>query len=301
MSSRAWRLTTGVILTLVLGSIITTLLSPTPITLATTREIAPAGSPPPSYDLAAIPQAVVEDASRLSAEIFGTSSEYYSEFLNQLLTMYSAANGKDLVMIFNPGGWGWTPIEDSPHGQSFIDGIGDKLNNTGHSFLVLNHLRTDRNWPGRFVELVEMSSSYPTKAEELATRVNFLTSNIPDIKVIIAGESNGSMICEDTINILKENPRVYSIQLGPPHFTKNPVPDRTLVLKYNGITPDSFSQGDFGTIIISSLESLLNPAGADDTANIGISISAPGHDYRWEYPEVRRQITAFLDDVVDIN
>jgi len=300
MSSKVWRLITGLILILILGSTATIIFSPTPVTLATTREAVAADSLPPSYEPATVPQEVVEDASRLSAAIFGTSSEYYGEFFNQLLTMYSAAKDKDLVMIFNPGGWGWTPIEASPHGQSFIDGIGDELEKTGQSFLVLNHLRTERNGPGSFVEIIEMASSYPTKAEELAARINFLTSNIPDIKIIIAGESNGSMICEDTINILKENPRVYSIQLGPPYFTENLVPDRTLVLKYNGIIPDSFSQGDLFTIITSNLARLINPANQQTTGNVGISIAAPGHDYRWEYPEVRNQITMFLNDVVGI-
>jgi len=106
--------------------------------------------------------------------------------------------------------------------------------------------------------------------------------------------SNGASICEDVMLILKDNQQVYSIQLGPPFWNGSTISNRALVLRSNGLVDDSFSQGDVMTIISINVEALLGIS-QDYPGNILLYIGAPGHDYRWQHPEVRSQIIDFLE------
>jgi len=197
------------------------------------------------------------------------------------------------VIFFNSGGFGWTLIEETPEGQGFVTGIESELTNSGYSALLLNYFRTAETLNGCLGEIMAEAGLYPSKAKDLALRVEFLTSHIPGIKVILAGQSNGAGICERVMRILKYNQQVYSIQLGPPFWNNCLALDRSLILRSNGMVPDSFSQGDIFAIIRANLEAMFGIS-QDNPGHILLYIGAPGHDYRWEYETVRSQITDFL-------
>lgn len=292
MAGKVHRLKVAVILTVVL-SLAIVILVPSPMVSATTSEAGTGGIPLSIQDLSAVPQSIVDDAARLATELFGKGQREYHDFINQLLATYLMAKDKDIVMIFNSGGWGWTLIEDSPEAQSFATGMESELASLGYTSLVLDYSRTASTLNGRLSELMLAVGLYPLKAKDLASRVEFLTNHIPGIKVILAGVSNGTLIGENVMNILRDIPQVYSIQLGPPFWSNSIVPDRSLVIRSNGIVPDSFSQGNLFTIIRASLESLFGIS-QDSAGHILLHMGAPGHDYQWQYPKVRSQIISFL-------
>ena len=246
-------------------------------------------------DLSAVPESVVEDATVMAMELFGDYQENYSDFTNQLLATYSEAEDKDFVVIFNSGGWGWNVPDRSPGWKSIITGIESELDSLGYDSLLLNYQRTDGSMRGIVDEFVEVISVCPSKAENLACMVEFLTAHIPDLKVIVAGESNGTVISDGAMSILQDNPQVYSIQTGPPFWHKSIMLDRTLVLNDNGMVPDSFSRGEIGTMAWASLKDLVGlPQPERESGRILFFVRAPGHDYRWQYPNVCSQITDFM-------
>jgi len=248
-------------------------------------------------DLSAVPKSVADDATKLATELFGDYQEKHDDFVSQLLAAYVEAKGKDFVVIFNSGGWGWSFLENSPGWYSISNGIKSELENLGYASLMLDYQRTGETLRGVIDEFVEVITDYPSKAENLAHRVEFLTAHIPDLKVIVTGESNGTVISDSAMNILRDNPQVYSIQTGPPFWHQNVMWDRTLVLNYNGITPDSFSQGDIPAILWASLKALvgLSSPEEEDPGRILYFFRAPGHDYCWQYPGVYSQISNFLE------
>jgi len=249
-------------------------------------------------DLSAVPQSVADDAIRLAQELFGDYHERYNDFVNQLLATYVEARDKDIVVLFNPGGWGWDFLENSPGWQSISVGIESELDSLGYKPLLLDFRRTKETYQGLVREFVELVSDYPSKAENLARRVEFLTAHNPDLKVIITGESNGTVISDRVMHILQDNPRVYSIQTGIPFWHQSVMRDRTLVLNNNGVTPDSFSRGDIPAMVWASLKALLGFSSPDDEdpGRIFYFLRAPGHDYRWQYPGVYSQIKNFLEE-----
>ena len=292
MKAKVQRFKIGASLTVIL-LIPIVLLVPSIVVLATVSEVGTGGITLSTDDLSAVPQYVVDDANTLASELFGDVKEMQQDFIRQLQATYLVAKDKDIVIIFNSGGWGWTPIEASSYGPDVVSGIETELTSLGYKVLFLDHLRTHESWQVPLNEFVEMATHYPSKAKELAARVEFLTSHIPDLRVVIAGESEGSLICDSVMSILKDNPQVYSIHLGPPFWDNSTISSRSLVLRNNGLVPDAFSQGKIFTIIRANVEALFGISQASP-GNILLYIGAPGHDYRWEYDEVRSQITNFL-------
>lgn len=248
-------------------------------------------------DFSGVPQTVSEDATELAMELFGDSREKYDAFVDQLLTAYVEARDKDFIVVFNSGGWGWNLLDRSPGWHSILTGIESELDDLGYTSVMLNYRRTSDTVRGRTKEFVEVVTNYPTKAKDLARRVEFLTAHIPDLKVIVAGESNGTVISDCAMSILQDNPQVYSIRTGPPFWHKTIMLERTLLLSSNGLAPDTFSEGDIPVMLWVSLKDWLGFSQADEVpGTIMRYLRAPGHDYSWNYPLVSFQITGFLEE-----
>jgi len=293
MSSKIFRLKIAVILVTAICLTIV-LLAPSPVMPATTYKTDNNGTPLVIEDFSTVPQLVLEDAAETAIELFGNDQQKQNGFISQLLAIYLEAKDKDIVIINNSGGWGWSPLETFPHSHEFITGVDNKLNSLGYDTLWLDHYRTAKTLNGCISELMLAANLYPMKAEDLAARVEFLTSNIPGIQIILAGESNGSTICGDAMQILAGNNQVFSIQLGPPFWNNGNTSDRILVLRSNGSVPDAFSQGDVTTIIRSNLEALFDIS-QEYPGHILFYIGAPGHDYSWQYEGVSSKVLEFLD------
>ena len=293
MARKIRRLGIGVILALVLSLVI---MAVSYSAVGETYEIGNEGLPLSVSDLSAVPPSVADDASGLATELFGNCQEKCNDFVEQVLAVYSEAKEKDFVVVFNPGGLGHKSVEASPGWCSILAGIKSELAGLGYTSLLLDYRRTDGGLPGCLDELVERMTGYPSKTKDLADRLEFITNHISHLRVIVAGESTGTVICDRVMDTLEDNPQVYSIQTGSPFWHKNIMLDRTLVLIDNGIIPDSYSQGDFGAIVWGNLRYWLHLSQPEDYfGTMPHYVGAPGHDYWWQYPEVCSQITSFLD------
>ena len=140
-----------------------------------------------------------------------------------------------------------------------------------------------------------MSTSYPAKARDLAERVEFLTDHIPNLRVIIAGESTGTVISNEAMGVLQNNTQVYSIQTGTPFWHKPVSLVRTLLMNSNGRTIDTFSYGKVPAVLWATVKWWLGLTSPDDAPGKILSwLRAPGHDYSWQYPEIYSEIISFL-------
>ena len=249
------------------------------------------------YEYSEIPPSVVEDATELAREIIGEGKERFQDFLDQVLATYMEARDRDVVVVFNSGGWGWNFLEETQGWASILDGIKSQLESFGYNSLVLNYRRTTSGVRGCIKEFIEEAAHYPSKAKELAKRVEFLTDHIPDLKVIITGESTGTVVTDCTLSLLRDNTRVYSIQTGTPFWHKPKALDRTLLMNSNGKTIDTFSYGNVPAMIWATVKSWFGLSSPEDNPGTILSwLKAPGHDYSWQYPGVCSAVVDFLEE-----
>ncbi|MFQ5925466.1 MAG: hypothetical protein ACE5IE_05665 [Dehalococcoidia bacterium] len=241
-----------------------------------------------------IPEYVREDAENLAVELCGNSPVRCNRFVDHLLKVYSAAEEKDFVLIYNSGGFGREGEEMDRDWGTIIEGAESELRTLGYSVILVQYTRTYATLWDFMKEIREMMLYYPTKARVLAAEVDFLTEHIQNLRVIVTGRSFGGMYSNEVMKLLEANPRVYSIQAGIMFFYRSFVPPRTLVMNDNGITPDSLARGDLWAIIRANFSrGLIYRA---EEGHVGLYFRAPGHIYTWDHPGVRMQITSFLND-----
>jgi hypothetical protein len=240
---------------------------------------------------------VIDDATRLAKEMVGQSQDKFQDMLSQLLATYVAARDKDVVVVFNSGGWGWKPLDKNAGWSSILDGVKSELDGLGYNSLALNYQRTSKSLGGCIREFAAVVTRYPAKAKVLAERVQFLTDHIPNLKVVIAGESTGTVISDKTMSILRDDTRVYSIQTGTPFWHKPMELDRTLLMNSNGKTIDTFSYGKISAMLWATVKGWFGFSSPEDNpGNILSWLRAPGHDYSWQYPGVYSAIVNFLSE-----
>jgi len=248
-------------------------------------------------DFSSVPPSVVDDAVKMATELVGKGNDKFQTLVDQLVGSYIKARDKDVVVFFNSGGMGWNLTKDTPGWESILNGITSQLETLGYKPLVLNYRRTSSGLLGAIKEVIEAANRYPHKAKDLADRVQFLADHLPHLKIIIAGESTGTVISEETMGMLKDQPGIYSIQTGPPFWHKPGDLQRTLLINSNGRGLDTFSYGNVPAMVWATVKSWFGLSSVNDNpGNILKWLKAPGHDYSWQYPGVCSKVINFLDE-----
>jgi pimeloyl-ACP methyl ester carboxylesterase len=211
------------------------------------------------------------------------------------------AKDNDVIIIFNSGGWGNTPVEKAEDFTPIIEEIQEALNEWGYSAIVIPYNRTKNTLTGKLTGAKDFLSSFNFSSEILAKDLEFLTENLPDKKIIIAGLSSGATFVTETYEKVSEGVKgsVYTIAVGAPFWTKNFESEDILHLNNNG--KDSLADGDIKSLVLSLIKApfrwiLAKMNGQNLTFSQAIRV--PGHQYFWDSPEVGPQIVTFLEDKI---
>ncbi len=209
----------------------------------------------------------------------------------------SLAKDNDVIIVFNSGGWGYTPLERAWDFAPIIEGIQGTLSEWGYSSAVIPYNRTKNTLVGKVAGAKDFLNSFNFSSETLAEEVEFLAENLPDKKIIIAGLSNGAAFVNKTYEKVSEEVKgsVYAISLGDPFWTETFKSDNLLQLDNNG--KDSLAEGEIKTLIFSLIKTPFKWLSAKiNGQNLTFSqaIQSPGHEYLWNSGEVGPEIVTFL-------
>ena len=244
-------------------------------------------------DLSVIPKSVMDYAVKMAQDASDIARKKINAYADELVSTYMAARDKDIVIFFNSGGMGWNLTKDTPGWASILNGITCHLEKLGHQPLVLNYRRTGSRLRDSIREFFEAAYRYPHKTKDFARRVIFLLDNLPQLKVIVAGESTGTVISEKAMRLLADRECVYSIQTGMPFWHTPAVHERTLSMNDNGLRLDTFHYKQVRAILWATFKSWFGVKLQPGT--ILSWLKAPGHDYSWQYPGVSSAVTEFLN------
>ncbi|AII61217.1 hypothetical protein [Dehalococcoides mccartyi] len=280
----------GIVILLAVGACVLLLADPLPVPGIFRNS---SGEKLDKDDLSEVPENICNEAAKLAVQFFPDNPAKQSEYQKNLLAAYLTIKNIDLLLLFNPGGFGYARISASKGWESITTGISGLTKSWGLRTLVLDYQRTAHSLTGKFSEVLASSSHSVSKARELSSKLIFLLKYLPNLKIVLGSESNGSVSANNTLLFLKDNPSVVSIETGPPVWHKGFDHERRLLLRSNGLVPDSFSYGDIKTILSANFMALFGRS-PKSPGNVLLYIGAPGHEYSWEHAEVKNQITNFL-------
>lgn len=205
------------------------------------------------------------------------------------------ATQNDVIIIFNSGGWGNTPLEKAEDFAPIVKGIQETLNNWGYNSIILEYTRTKDDLSGKITGIKEFLNSFSSSSEILAEKVKFLTENLPDKKIIIAGLSAGGAFVDETMKKIGNEAKVYAIAAGIPFWHNTFESENILQLNNNG--KDSLSKGEIKSLILTLIKAPFKWIGAKIRGgNLSFSqaLQIPGHRYSWS--EIKPDVIPFLEN-----
>lgn len=253
--------------------------------------------------------ALHEETYHLAQQLLGNEIEKCTSFTNRLLDICTRAQGKDFLLIHNPGGWGSTPLEHCMWWErSIVEGVSDTLERLGYSWLLIQYFRCGSSWWAPMRDIKDQARFFlqgkTFKAEVMAAELEFIIRHLSSLKVILIGVSNGAAFSNAVMQQLGKLRHIYSIELGVffPHMSRRVVTKRTLAIDSNGLVPDTGAQRNMIAGLKAYLTALFKTALIrwvkyrleGKRVKFTHCINVPGHEYDWEYPEVQRQIVDFL-------
>ena len=254
-----------------------------------------------TVDFSALPAEV----NRLAEQLFDKDTKKYANFTNRLLDICHRVQGKEFLLIHNPGGWGGTPIEHCMRWErSIVEGVSDTIKRLGHSALLIQYFRSGTGWWSHIPDIKDQARFFlkgkSHKVDLMAIELKFIVEYIKDLQVILIGVSQGAAFGDAVMLKLGDSHQIYSIELGMPFFYKSRrvVTDKMLAIDSNGLMPDALMEWDILTALKAFSASPFRWVKyrlQGKRIKIGHCINLPGHDYNWEYPEVRQQIGDFLE------
>jgi len=216
----------------------------------------------------------------------------------QLSKISDSVKNSDVIIIFNSGGWGNTPLEKAEDFMPIITGIQSTLNDWGYKSVVIPYTRTRTDFLGKIAAIREFFNRFEYSSNNLAEKIETIGKSFPDKKIIIAGLSSGGTVVTRTYEKISGdmNDSVVAIAAGTPFWTEKSESDNILQLDNNG--KDTLVAGDAELLFFSLFETPFKWLKAKITGkNLSFwkSFHALGHDYYWQSSEVSPRIITFLN------
>jgi hypothetical protein len=210
----------------------------------------------------------------------------------------------EVIVVFNSGGWGYTPIEEARDFSSILNGIQKTLEDLGCKSIVLPYNRTKKSFLGRVEGLREFLNSFQRQSKKLSEDIENFLENHPDNKIIITGLSNGGVFADKVMEKISKDKRdnVFAIEVGLPFWEESLNSENVLFLTDKDRDPLSERTPLF--LIFSFIKAPFKWALARISGeNISISdiFHFTGHEYFWDSPNIGPQIFSFLEDKFNPN
>ena len=217
----------------------------------------------------------------------------------QTKEILDSLSDNDVIIIFNSGGWGDTPLEEAEDFAPIIEGIQKTLDDFGYNSVVIPYIRTKNTFLGKITGAKEFLNSFNFSSEILAKNLEFLDENLPDKKIIMAGLSVGGDFVDETMEKISDKTKnsVYAITVGVPFWADTLDSENILHLDNNG--KDSLVEGNAKPLLLTLIKAPFKWISSKITGqdlSFSQAIQVPGHEYPWSSPEINSQIISFLEN-----
>ncbi len=201
----------------------------------------------------------------------------------------------NVILIYNPGGWGNSTLEQSTDFYPVLLEIQATLNSLKHNTLIVAYDRATGGLTGQIAGPKELIDDFRENAPIQAEDIRLILQHAPEKTILLVGFSNGGGLAARALDDLGNQDHVVAILAGVAAWSRTTPSDRCLVL--NNAGKDTLAAGDAKNIVFGTLESPFRYVWGELTGkpiSVGTSLQYPGHEYRWSSPEVGPPIVQFL-------
>jgi len=203
----------------------------------------------------------------------------------------------DVIIIFNSGGWGNTPLERADDFLPIAKGIQETLNEWGYNSIIVPYNRTKDSFLGTIGGIKGTIFSFQNQTEKLSGNIEDFLKENPGKKIIITGLSNGAAFANEIMEKLSKdkNSAVFAIEVGTPFWEKTSNSEDILVLNNEG--KDPLVKGDIKILFSTILKMPLRWFWAKISGkniNFSRAFYMPNHAYSWA--DVKPEVNSFLEE-----
>lgn len=238
---------------------------------------------------------------RLQAEELGDRLSWSDESTDELLEWYGIAKDIDVLLVYNTGGLGGSPMEEDEEWPTVLEAVQSELTDLGHTSDIVEFKRGGYG-SGELVPTIgDVFNMFSETAPELAGRLRFLLSYCPELRVIVTGRSTGAAFCREVMRLLEPETNIYSIQAGLPVWYNSSFKDaRTFTIEEDD---DPLSNGNIGALIKHNLGRIptTTPPEEGSLQILSWYLKVPGHAFNWDLmgDEGQHSLIEFLGSMVE--
>jgi hypothetical protein len=207
-----------------------------------------------------------------------------------------AAAHNEVVIIFNPGGWGDAALCNATDFAQILKGIQETLDGLGYQSIVVPYNRVRPGFAGKIAATKEQLNSFKHTCEIQTNDIEQLSKKFPEKKFLIAGFSVGGGLSAKTLKNIADLPNVCGITVGTPGWYSTHCSEKSLVLNNNN--QDPIAAGDVKTVAVHVFRCparWLRSRLTGRRLSLALAMQFPHHDYPWSSPEVGLPIIQFLE------
>ena len=202
----------------------------------------------------------------------------------------------DVVIIFNPGGWGNATLQQSRDFAPVLEGMRQTLIDLGYHPTILAYARTPSGLSGKITDIKEYFNDFENISQVQSKDLEYLSLSLPGKRFLLVGFSNGGGLTAKTMSRVHDQIRIDSLTAGVPFWYPTSSSPVTLVLNNEG--QDTLAAGDVKEIAATIAEAPFRWLWAKikrEDLSLALALEFPGHVYTWSSPEVGPPIMKFLE------
>jgi hypothetical protein len=247
---------------------------------------------------------VEEKITHMAQRLFPHNKKKRERLITRLRETITKVRDKDVLVIHSPGGWGnadWETLQDWE--KSIVTGVTSTLEKLGYNLIMIQYFRSGDSWGAHvkdsYKEAQFFLAGISHRAEVMAEEVRLILQQLPQLKIVLVGASQGASFNNATVMKLGKMDRLYSIELGTffSHMRRRQLTENNLAIDSNGFIRDPMCNRDLWAGFKAYMRAFVRWSRYRMTGQkirLANCINTPGHEYRWEFPEVSGRITEFL-------
>jgi hypothetical protein len=204
----------------------------------------------------------------------------------------------DVIIIFNAGGWGDTPLNKTFDFAPILAGIQKTLADLGYRSAIVPYHRTSPGLFGKIGGTREQLNSFKNCYKVQVQDIRQASVQFPQKQFLLVGFSVGGGLSGRTLPLLEDCPNVYGITVGAPGWYRTYRSKKSLVLDNN--SRDPLVIGEVFTIAASILKwPFFWLKYRRHKLSLAMALQFADHSYTWASVEVGPPIRKFLFENFD--